>query len=1109
MDSSFRRAFLRIPLALVLVIGTTAPLFPQASTGTIVGTVTDQTGAVVPGAAVTITNKDTALSRTAAANAEGLYSAPSLPVGDYNVKVEMTGFRTQVGQATVTAGSNITVDMSLSLGSAAEVVNVEAAAAQVNTESQAVQGLIARTAIAELPLNGRNFLSLASLEPGITVGAGQQAQFNALVTVSALGGGGGALLVTVDGGNINDEMEGNTSMNFSQEVVQEFQLATVNYDNATGITATGSINIVTRSGGNEFHGSAYYYYRDHNTAAYPGLTRNLQDPNPFFQRKNPGFWIGGPIKKDKAFFFFNYERQDQTQVYAETNDLASLQGLNGNYASPYSVKQINARVDYQLNARNSLYARYSHDGNFAVGPYGGVDPLPSSWSTNRNWADQSTIGLTTTFSPTIVNQVRGFFHQWDNNDGPNTLNTQGGRYCPNGCVGVGLPSLVGMIGSSTFYGGINDNGPQNRQSRSYEISDTLTWQKGAHRFRFGIDEEVMDTINKGWDACTIGCEDVYSPTTVQSTPIADTPANLQQYFSGLPTNINSNAALLALPVYLPPASIYAGVPVGNPTYPGYYQQGSTRDNWRTHPWAADTWKIRPNVTLNAGLGWQMENNLWYTDLPYPQFLAPIFGQASVGKYAKPNYKDFSPTIGFTWSPFKDNKTVIRGGGGIYWDTQVLYHNFKEGFALGPPGDGRTNLSGSIFTNPYPGIYDFTTNTPVPMGSNLPLQNLTNLTLAEYEQIYNTQLPVIQAIFPNKPAISSGAFPIDGIQLSKSAIELYPPFTPLTRSYQTSIGVQRDLGHDLVLSADWARRQFENVLLGELDENRSTRYLLVNGKPTLSPVIPSCTPAQGLAFDPNVECSTGSITVWEDEGRTVYDGLLMKLQKRLSHRYQYTASYAFQKELSIAAINLDNLRAGYGQVLARQNINLSGVADLWWGVKLSLNNAIHSPTPGTPTVSGVDINGSGNTSTPITELVPAGAVPGLTYGCFNAGCGKTQLQEAVNWINTNLAGTPDFRGVTIPHLILPPNYKLGIWSFDQDIRLTKEFKVKERYRLTVFTEFFNILNIANGTGYSLAINSVSANPANQAYTLGQTTGRILQTFGSGGPRAVQFGARISF
>jgi hypothetical protein len=1116
MKYSFGQASLRVIFAFTLSIGTVAPLFPQASSGTIVGTIKDQTGALVPGATVTITNKDTGLARNAAANGEGLYSAPSLPVGQYDVKVEMTGFRTEVGHATVSAGDTVTVDLALSLGNASEVVNVEAAAAQVNTESQAIQGLIARNAIAELPLNGRNFLSLAALEPGMAVGAGSQAQFNALVTVSALGGGGGALLVTIDGGNINDLMEGNTSMNVSQEVVQEFQLATVNFDNATGISAAGSINIVTRSGGNDFHGSAYYYYRDHNTAAFPGLVRSPLNPNPFFQRKNPGFLVSGPIRKDKAFFFFNWERQDQTQVYSEAQDLPSLQALNGNFLSPYTLKQITARVDYQLSLKNTAYARYSHDGNYAIGPFQGVDPVPATWATNRNWSDQSTIGLTTTFSPTVVNQLRAFYHQWDNNDGPNSATVQGGRYCSGGCVSAGLPSLNGMVGSNTFYGGVNNNGPQNRQERTYEINETLTWQKGAHRLRFGFDEEVADLINKGWDSCTASCLLVYSPEAVQSTPIADTPANLAQYFPNLPKSVNSNAALLNLPVFLPTAGLFAGVPVGNPTYPGYYQQGKTRDNWRTHPWMAETWKVRPNVTLNAGLGWQLENNLWYTDLPYPQFLAPILGQSAVGTTTHLPHNQFSPTIGFTWSPFKDNKTVIRGGAGIYWDTQVMYHNFKEGFALGPPGDGRTNLSATIFTNPFPGIYNFTTNSPIPIGASLPLQNLTNLTLAQYQQIYAMQLPTIAAIFPNQPTVTSGPYPVAGIALAKSAIEIYPPTTPMPHSYQTSIGLQRDLGHDMVLSADWARRLFVNVASAEEDLNRSTRYLLVNGKPTISPVIPFCATAQFLAFNPSTECSTGAITFWEDWGRTLYDGLLVKLQKRMSHRYEYTASYAYQKELSMAAgaaaaqiTDFDNLRASYGEILYHHNLNVSGVLDLPFGIRMSLNNSIHSPTPGTPTVSGVDPNGSGNTTVPITELIPNGVIPGLTYGCFNAGCGKNELQAAVNYINTNLAGTPDFRGVPIPHLILPTDYKLGIWTFDQDIRLTKEFKFREKYRLSVFGEAFNVLNIMNDTGYSLAINSVSANPANQSLTLGQGSGRVLQTFGSGGPRALQFGARVSF
>jgi hypothetical protein len=1081
-------------LSLTLVFACTGlyPIHAQTPTGTITGTVKDESGAVIPNASITIANKATGTARSATANADGIYSAPALNAGDYEVRVAMPGFRTLVRDALVTAGTTTTVDLGLTLGEAKEVVNVEAATAQINYESHAVAGVIARNTIEDLPLNGRNFLQLASLEPGVTIGAGAAAQFNSLLTITTLGMAGRTLF-TIDGGNVNDEMEpgaGAVSINFSQEVVQEFQMSTVNFDNATGITSVGSINIVTRSGSNDFHGSAYFFYRDHNMAAYPGLSRSPISPNPYFARKNPGFWLGGPIKKDKAFFYFNYEHMAQTQVYAEQQDLPSLQPLNGNFPSPYTSNLITGRLDYQLNAKNALFARFSHDGNSAVGPYGGVQPIPSSWSGNKNWADQGTLGMTTTLTPSLVNDIRGFWHFWQNNDV-----LTGAANCQPPCIGVGLPSLVSMIGSGTFYAGASDNGPQNRQERAIQLNDTLSWQKGSHRIRFGMEEEVMDTINKGWDACTKGCEYVYSVETVESSVSA---ANLATYFPNLPSKIVTNQDLLNLPVYNPTASIYAGVPVGNPTFPGYYQQGQSRNNWRTHPWVADTWKIRPNLTLNYGLGYDRESGLWYTDLNYPQFLAPIVGQSAVGKPTAVDNLDFSPVIGFAWSPFKNNKTVIRGGAGMYWDTQSIYQQFKEGFALGPPGDGRTNLSASIFTNIFPNIFDFTTNTALPVGAPLPLQHLTNMTLGQYLQIYNSQLPNIQAEFPSKPAITSGPYTVTGIDLSKSAIEMYLPKTPLTRSYQTSIGMQRDLGHDMVVSADWARRQFENVLLGEEDLNRTARY--INGK--ASPVIPTCPTSPDFTL--GVECSTGSITFWTDWGRTVYDGLLVKLQKRMTHRYQFTASYALQKELNMAAIDLDNLRNGYGPNLAKQNFNLAAVGKLPWGFQLSLNNSLISRTPVVPVVSGIDLNGSGNTSFPITE-----AVPNLQYNCFAYSCGKAQLAQAITYWNANLAGTKDARGSTIPALYMPTNYQLGSPIYDQDIRVTKEFILKERYKVSIFGEAFNLLNIANLSGYSFVLNPLAAPGKVQATSFGEPTSRALQTFGSGGPRALQVGARFSF
>jgi hypothetical protein len=221
-----------------------------------------------------------------------------------------------------------------------------------------VAGTIARNTIQELPINGRSFLNLATLQPGVTVTTGVPAKFNSLLNVQVLGNGsnqqGAYVRMTIDGGIINDEWEGNgsTSLNVSQEVVQEFQMSSVNFDASSGIGAGGQVNSVTRSGGNEFHGGGYFFFRDHNMAAFPGLRRPT-DPlafnpnckklsssgcnaaqNPFFVRRDPGFLLGGPLKKDKLFFF-NYEYTNQVQAYPLAQDLPSLSGLSNTPLSPY------------------------------------------------------------------------------------------------------------------------------------------------------------------------------------------------------------------------------------------------------------------------------------------------------------------------------------------------------------------------------------------------------------------------------------------------------------------------------------------------------------------------------------------------------------------------------------------------------------------------------------------------------------------------------------------------------------------------------------------------------------------------------------------------------
>ena len=1063
--------------------------YAQTPTGTILGTVTDPRGAFIPGASINITNQATGGARKVVTNAVGLFSVPALPAGEYEVRAEMKGFRTIVRPATVLVGETTTVDLAMTLGEENQVITVEAAAASINYENHNIQGVIEQSTIQELPLNGRSYVQLASLEPGVTVTAGSTAQFNALQYVSVRGSGF-RTVYTVDGGNISDNIDtqgGGQSMNLSQDIVEEFQLSELNFDLSTPIAAGGAMNIVTRSGTNSFHGSAYFYFRDHNMAAYPALHRSPLNPNPFFARRDPGVYVGGPIKKDKLFFFVDFEHMTQVQAISVQGNVPSFAPLTGVFSSPYHSKQFTAKFDYHISAGNTMFARYSHDGNDGFGQvftFGN----PSNWVRNQNWADQNIVGLTSILSAAVVNDLRVQYQVWSNHN-LQSVSTD----CVSPCIGVGLPSIFTVVGSNFPAIGPNFNAPQTRNTRRYEINDGLSWQKGAHRIRFGGD--INRPINKGqWGFCTPFCAGVYAPEFIRGL-------GLGFLFPNLPTTITSNADILNLPVLNLGSSIFSGIGVGSTNTPAPYLRQENMANTQYRAYVQDTWKLRPNLTVNYGIAWNAQVGYYNSNLSKPQFLAPILGANNLGPTAN-NWKEFQPAVGVAWSPGKSSKTVIRAGGGIYWDATPGYYKYREAASIGPPGDGRSTLSSTAFVNTIPGIFNLSARSLLPVNAPIPLGALTTMTLGQFEQVVNQQLPSIAAkLAPPNPQ-TSGPYSVSGIDIAKSGVEIYPQHYPLGRTYQTSIGIQRDLGHDMVLTADWARSQGENISLGERDLNLSGRY--INGVPV--PVIRPC--ASSELFAPGIECSSGAITVFEDEGRSVYEGLLVKLTKRLSHRVQGIVSYALQNQNGNNVWNELNWFSGYGPTpgLSRHDLNVAGTVHLPKGFDVSVNSTYLSRPPVEATIPNIALPG--------TDVTGAQMLPGLGYNCLNFGCDKTDLANAVNAFNSTWAGQKDSKGNLIPTLVLPSHYQLGDPILSQDFRVTKGFAYHERYRLNIFGEVFNTFNIANLTGYAFSLDTkvaptlVNPNPV-QTFTFGQPTQRAGQVFGSGGPRAFQVGARFSF
>ena len=1032
----------------------------QTPTGTIAGIVTDPAGARVSGARISLTNRDSGLARKLVTSTEGEFSAAALPPGVYKVTAEATGFSTRQTMATVEAGTTTTVNLSLQIGGVTEQVTVDDAAPLIDYEHHQVSSVVDRAQIENLPLNGRNFLDLAKLEPGVT----NSVQSTDRVFVPMLGSGLfnppriGNTRVTVDGASLSVIGTRGTRLRVSQEVVEEFQISTVNFDLSTSLTSDGAINIVTRSGGNQFHGSGFYFFRDHKLAAYPGLQRDQSNPDPFFQRSQFGYHVGGPIRKGRAFFFTSYERNDQRGVLSVQPRTPEFASLGGVFASPFLDNQFNARFDVRFSRNHNAFVRYTHNGNNLFAPRAdAINALPSGWSRVRNWVDQSIVGLTSVLSSSVVNDLRFSYYFESSAERPADA-----ADCA-GCFGVGAPSVnisdagvrFGMVGRNSFVG------------RRYQLTESLVWQDGSHRLRVGFDWEHAtdsgDSISQ--EPATI---QLYSPQQVRNFNATVPPAARIP----LPSSFLTVEDILRLPL----RTFMTGVGPGLELQRSFRKYGVT-DQYRLY--LADTWRTGPRLTINYGLAWSYEPHTLNSDLTRPTLLTAILGPTGLSPpVAKKT--NFSPTIGFAWDATRDGKTVVRGGAGLYYDPLILNSAtiISDRLALSPAGTGRKIVPGSsIFYQGRP--LDFTTRP-------------TTFTAADLLVI----LPGIRADLLRQLNPDNRDFTFRNLDLNKTATNLSDPFYESPYALHFSLGVQRELAHNLVLSAAFVWRRFLHTLRESVDYNRFNR------KPQ-GPVIPRCTEAQ--KNDLTAMCSNGPITFDNTTGIAQYKGLLVRVEKRFSNGTQFLASYALGRyeganfignaNFPGTGFNNDNWFENYGPLPTdlRHILNLSGLIDLPSRFQVSFNVSAYSRPPFSAFLNGIDFNGDGTQN----DLLP-----GTTVNQFNRGLNKNDLARLVESYNQQFAGKQTIGGQIAPTLTLPSNYSFNDSFFTQDLRLSRSFSLgSERLRLIVLGEVFNLFNTANLIQYSGNLNDSSS--------FGQPGARFSQVFGSGGPRAFQLGARISF
>lgn len=613
------RIAVRAFIACVAIVMCASPAVAQRDTATAIGVVTDEQGAVLPGAVVTAVNASTGVARAVVADAEGAYRLAALAPGSYDIRAELSGFAPAVrsGQ-TLALGAEAVINFQLALSTLTEAVTVTAQVPVVQTTTSALESRLDREAIDLLPIIGRDYESLLRIAPGAQSSNG----------VSFMGSRGRSNQWNVDGIDNSEDISGYSRQSLALDSVQEVQILVTGFKAEYGQASGGVVNVVTRSGTNDLRGSGFFLFRDQRMMSRsPYADRSLPaDP---FQRVHYGGWLGGPVKQNKAHFFLNYEREDRDTSTASARVLpastaafapSTLQFLSANniplsifgaggtvrHVRPefINVHNVTAKLDSQLTNAQSLSGRYqlTHE----LSPSGTSGTL---FDFNGN----------TSFFRT--NYVNGN-HKWVL--GPDLLNeayVQVGQSYGNWTAAH--PSLVNLTITGGFSLGGDSSYPQRRTDWIYQFIDNLSWTRfgtrtGDHSVKVGAQIKLFES-------------DGFFDSNFRGTYTFPT---LAAFVAGTPTRFtqrqgDSNLAR--------PNQIY-----------GFYLQ--------------DDWRPSPSLTFNLGLRYDYEG-------AKTQALADVTG--TPGNGVSKDRNNFAPRFGFAWAPGGSTTQVIYGGSGIYYDQVIL------------------------------------------------------------------------------------------------------------------------------------------------------------------------------------------------------------------------------------------------------------------------------------------------------------------------------------------------------------------------------------------------------------------------------------------------------
>ena len=795
------------------VAAPTAALHAQAVSvngGSIEGTITDNSGAVLPNAAITIQGTDTGYTKSLQTDSAGYYTLGPLNPGNYSVTVALTGFQTLNVKTVVRTGTATSGNFKMSVGASSETVQVNAGQVQINTDQAGVSDVITRQQIETLPINGRNFLDIAQLQPGVILQSGQtfdptKAGYSA---ISVSGVSGRTTRILLDGQDITDETVGTTIMNVTEGAVDEFQLNRSTQDVSGEVTSTGQVLVATRSGTNTIHGETFYNFQDNNA----GFARTTGGFNAPFQRNQFGGSVGGPILKDKLFFFGNAERikQDQQSGATTSPTFAAVQTAYPFIPSPYRETYSTIRLDYDAPKGIHLFARGAYNVNATTSNFSQLYSL----YTSRNNVPAIVGGADFTTGH-FTHSIRGGYEKFHNLlvDGTGGLAS---IYNPSALIG----SSVTLYDSfDNFYAGPNYLAPQGTFQSDKQLRYDGTWTRGAHTLKFGA--SLNRLLGGGFAA-------FYGPSLFTSF----NSSKLLAHCNGDPTQ----GPCPGSPVNGYSANYYR-LGNGNGFFsekPGFNLTGGGLEDWRSGAYVADSWKIAPSFTAIAGLRWSVDTDRANQDLATPlcssidptlQFPGcsgntPLFDQfqAGLGRRTHQPYGNFGPQAGFIFSP-GDHKTAFRGGIGIFYDSDVFNNTSNARSSV-------VNSNGNYFN--YSNVCGGTNQLTLPDGTvvnqvgGVPLSTICTEPISQaapqINQLKAQYQTASQTGGPNPGYIGS---PNGG--LFANSIYGAPYVTPY--SIQFNGGIQRQISKGSVLTVDYVHNATLKVPLS-IDVNHvgAARFL---------------------------------------------------------------------------------------------------------------------------------------------------------------------------------------------------------------------------------------------------------------------------------------------